>query len=137
MNCGKRYFGMILLIALMLLVAFSAAGCTETNADNITEVRVPAELAQAYNNALTSTLNKAANEVQDADLSRFTKNLIASYPLGGAVSESQTPESLLPDVKGITKIASDSALREAGKNLKDKELKEFYDSFIKSIGVGK
>ena len=143
MNYGKRYFWLV--PAITLLALMSSAGCSgitgddiKAAADNITYVKLPPEVVQAYNSALTTPLNKAADEVTDPDLARFTKNLIASYSLGTtATDKEQSAASLVPDMKNITKIASDSVLNEAGKNIKDKEIAEFYDSFIKSIGAGK
>ena len=45
--------------------------------------------------------------------------------------------NLLPDVAKIHRTAMDMPLIEAGKGIKDKELSDFYQSFISSIGVGK
>jgi hypothetical protein len=144
MNCGKRYFGMFTIMAALVLV--SAAGCSGVSpsfsVDNATgDIMVSPEVAQAYNKAITDSLNKAAGEATDPDLANFTRNLIASYPIGTAKDGSQNSEqsaaSLVPDLKTITKNASDSVLREAGKTLKDKELSDFYNSFINSIGVKK
>ncbi|OGO15698.1 MAG: hypothetical protein A2Z02_07105 [Chloroflexi bacterium RBG_16_48_7] len=116
----------------------AAADNITYSADNITDVKLPPEVVEAYNRALTTPLNKAADEVKDPDLARFTKNLIASYSLGTTTPNTeQNPASLVPDIKKITRAASDNMLIEAGKSLKDKELAEFYDSFIKSIGAGK
>jgi hypothetical protein len=143
-NYGKRYFWLFLLI--VGLVLMSSAGCSDIassfSVDNATgDLRVSPELAQTYNKAITEPLNKAANEATDPDLAKFTKDLIASYPIGkaseGSQNSDQSAASLVPDMKTITKNASDSVLREAGKNLKDKELSDFYNSFIKSIGVNK
>lgn len=143
-NCGKRYFWLV--AVMVALVLMSSAGCSgvsvSVSADNTTgDVRVSPEVARAYNKALTESLNKAANEATDPDLARFTRNLIASYPIGtatdGSQGSDQSAASLVPDIKAITKIASDSVLREAGKNIKDKEISDFYYSFINGIGVKK
>ncbi len=145
MNYGKRYLWLIMTLILVTLV-FSSAGCTAEEitaaadnvnftTDNTSGIKLPPEVVQAYNNALTAPLNKAADEISDPDLATFTRNLIASYSLGKSQSTEQDAASLVPDFKKITKSAQDNVLREAGKKLKDKELSEFYDTFIKSIGV--
>jgi hypothetical protein len=44
--------------------------------------------------------------------------------------------SLLPDVAGIHRTAMDMPLIEAGKQIKDQELSDFYQGFIYSVMHG-
>lgn len=96
-----------------------------------------AEIAKAYKQALVSPLNKATSEIKDPDLASFSQKLVQSYELEktNANADPSNLSSLLPDVAKIEKNAIDLPLKEAGKQLKDKELSDFYNRFITSCGV--
>lgn len=98
------------------------------------------EFASAYKQALISPLNKAAGEVKDPQLAGFTQKLVAAYELdktGTNVNDQSNLSDLLPDLVKINKTALNMPLKEAGKQIKDKELSEFYDRFITNCGVDK
>ena len=136
-NCGKRYFGLLVAVLVLTVVCFT--GCSTASADNVTGMDLPAELTEAYNKALTEPFDRASSEIKDPDLAQFTQKLISSYQLGktsaDSMDSSEAAATLVPDIKGITKVATEMPLIEAGKNIKDKEIAEFYSSFIKSTGV--
>ena len=96
-----------------------------------------AEIAKAYKEALVGPLNKATSEIKDPDLASFSQKLVQSYELDktSANSDPNNLSSLLPDVSRIEKNAINMPLQEAGKQLKDKDLSDFYNRFITSCGV--
>jgi len=108
-------------------------------ADNSQTVTMPtAEIAKAYRQALVSPLNKATSEIKDPDLASFTQKLVQSYDLEKTAANTSDPSNLsdlLPDISKIEKNAINMPLKEAGKQLKDKDLSDFYNRFITSCGV--
>ena len=101
------------------------------------ESTAASELSTAYKQALLSPFEKAGSEITDPEIAEFTTKLVNSYDLEQSTTEVSDNDlaSLLPDIKKIQKTAMDLPLKEAGKQLKDKELSDFYNSFIQSIGV--
>jgi len=128
-----RYSGILMIIAVFVLLLFS--GCSSTEEITDSDVALTPELVNIYNQALTEPLEKATSEVTDPELAQFSQKLVKAYGLGNIPEDEQDPANMVPDIKGITKTASDMTLIEAGKNIQDKEIAEFYSSFIKSIGV--
>lgn len=110
-----------------------------TNADSATTVSL-ADFIKTYQQALTGPLNKATSEVKDPEIAQFSQELVQSYELEkvGAGDANKTELSdLVPDLAKIQKSALNTTLKEAGKQLKDKELSEFYSRFISNCGVNK
>jgi hypothetical protein len=98
------------------------------------------EFTAAYKQALISPLNKAASEVKDPQIGGFTKKLVEAYELdktGANANDQSSLSDLLPDLVKINKTALNMPLKEAGKQIKDKELSEFYARFITNCGVDK
>ena len=125
----------IMIVALLAVPAISKANSNQADSPST-------ELASAYRQALTAPLNKAVSEVKDPEIAAFSQKLVQAYGLDKAASQSNlndvsAPANLLPDVVKIQRTAMDMPLIEAGKQIKDKELSDFYQSFIASIGVGK
>jgi hypothetical protein len=125
----------IMIIALLAGPAILKANSNQTDSASV-------ELTEVYRKALTAPLEKAVSEVQDPEIAAFSQKLIQAYGLENPASQSNVDDAsglanLLPDVAKIHRTAMDMPLIEAGKQLKDKELSDFYQSFISSIGVGK
>jgi hypothetical protein len=132
---GKYY---LLLSAALLLVVLIFSGCSPTINSDTNELEVPDELANMYQESLTSPLERAISETGDEELARFSQKLLDNYQLTQTENNDDTAgsiASLLPDIKYINQVAMETTLVEAGKTLKDPELSEFYSSFIQRIGV--
>ncbi|MHB8084513.1 MAG: hypothetical protein ACYDHZ_01645 [Dehalococcoidia bacterium] len=122
----------------IIVLGISLALPSVIRADNGQPVTMPtAEIAKAYKQALVSPLNKATSEIKDPDLASFSQKLVQSYELEktNANADPSNLASLLPDVAKIEKNAINMPLKEAGKQLKDKELSDFYNRFITACGV--
>ncbi len=121
------------------MLGISLALPSVLKADNSQTVTMPtAEIAKAYRQALVSPLNKATSEIKDPDLASFTQKLVQSYDLEKTAANTSDPSNLsdlLPDISKIEKNAINMPLKEAGKQLKDKDLSDFYNRFITSCGV--
>lgn len=129
------------LLSIVMIVAL-LAGPAISKANSNQADSAPVELTDAYRKALTEPLSKAVSEVKDPEIAAFSQKLVQAYGLENTVAQSNVDDAsglvtLLPDVAKIHKTAMDMPLIEAGKQLKDKELSDFYQSFISSIGVGK
>ena len=124
------------IICLGMLLALPAI----LNADSSQDVVSLADFTKIYRNALISPLNKAASEATDPQIAKFSQTLVQSYELektGGDVNEQSNMSDILPDLKKIHKTAMNTPLKEAGKQIQDKELSEFYNRFITKCGVDK
>ena len=121
------------------MLGISLALPSVLKADNSQAVTMPtAEIVKAYRQALVSPLNKATSEIKDPDLASFTQKLVQSYDLEKTAANTSDPSNLsdlLPDISKIEKNAINMPLKEAGKQLKDKDLSDFYSRFITSCGV--
>lgn len=100
---------------------------------------VPADITEIYREALLSPLQKAGDEIQDDDIARFYHKLIKEYALDEASLDAAQAEpssliGLLPDIKNINQTALSLPLNEAGKNIHDKEIAQFYYKLLKSTG---
>ena len=125
----------IMIVALLAGPAISKANSSQ--ADSPT-----AEFTEIYRQALTAPLTRAVSGVKDPQIAAFSQKLVHAYGLENTASQSDVDDAsglanLLPDVAKIHRTAMDMPLIEAGKQIKDKELSDFYQSFISSIGVGK
>jgi hypothetical protein len=132
---GKFY---LLLPTALLLVVMIFSGCSTTINSDTSEFEVPDELANLYQESLTSPLERAISETEDTELAQFSQKLLDSYHLTQTENDGDSAgsiASLLPDVKYINQVAMETTLVEAGKTLKDPELSEFYSSFIQRIGI--
>jgi hypothetical protein len=97
-----------------------------------------ADFTSAYKQALISPLTRATSEVKDPEIAQFSQKLVTSYELdktGANVNEQSRLSELLPDIVKIQKTALNMPLKEAGKQIKDPEISEFYARFIKNCGV--
>ncbi len=124
----------------LFMIGMLAAMPRFSNADSSLSPVSAGDIIKTYQNALLGPLNKAASEVKDPEISVFSQNLIKSYELetvgsGGAANTEMS--DLVPDIARIQKTALNTTLKEAGKQLKDKDLSDFYHSFITKCGVDK
>ncbi|MGA9047738.1 MAG: hypothetical protein WB588_01970 [Dehalococcoidia bacterium] len=123
----------------IIVLGVSLALPSVLRADNSQPVTMPtAEIAKVYRQALVSPLNKATSEIKDPDLASFSQKLVQSYELDKTTantSDQSNLSDLLPDMAKIEKNAINLPLKEAGKQLKDKDLSDFYNRFITSCGV--
>ena len=131
------FVGMVLMGALFMgpLSPTHAAG---KSADS-SQPEAPADIAETYREALLSPLQQAGNEIQDDDTDQFYQKLLQEYDLDEAFSEAAQAENpdlieLLPDIKDINQKALNLPLQEAGKNIQDEEIAQFYYEFLQSAG---
>jgi hypothetical protein len=129
------------LLSIIMIVALLAGPAISKANSNQADL-ASAELTDVYRQALTAPLTRAVSEVKDPQIAAFSQKLVQAYGLEVTASQSNVDDAsglanLLPDVAKIHRTAMDMPLIEAGKQLKDKELSDFYQSFISSIGVGK
>jgi hypothetical protein len=127
----------IVIVAIVALFIVSSVTKAESNSANMPMD----EISKVYKQALRSPLDNAISEVKDPELAQFSKKLLQSYELNNSNVGSKTEEAslanLVPDIKKINKVALNLPLQEAGKQIKDPELSDFYKSFVASIGADK
>ena len=128
---------LVLICAILALVVIS----TVTNAES-NSVNMPMdEISKVYKQALQSPLDKAVDEIKDPEIAKFSKKLVQSYELSDSYTGHQTNQAslanMVPDIKKINKAALNLPLQEAGKQIKDPELSEFYKDFITAAGAYK
>lgn len=100
---------------------------TETLTDNTT-----------FRENIYSLLQDAGNEIQDYDTWRFYQKLVQAYELDEVPEtepgEDPTVAEILPDLNKINFVALYLPLEEAGRNIQDEELAQFYYKFLQSAG---
>lgn len=122
-----------IIIALVVVPSSAKADSTE----NVTSLT---DFVKIYRQALVSPLIKAKSDIKDPMMASFYGKLIQSFNLENTADTSNSSgesnlADLIPNLLQIEKAAIDTPLKEAGKQLKDKDLSDFYNSFISRIGV--
>ena len=103
------------------------------------QLEVSSDITGIYRDALLSPIKKAGDEIQEDDIARFYHKLIQGYNLDEASLKAVQAEPsslirLLPDIKNINQKALSLPLYEAGRNIQDKEIAQFYYKLLKSAG---
>jgi hypothetical protein len=126
--CGIMMLGMLLALPAII------------NADANQNGMSAADFTKIYKNALISPLTKATSEATDPQIAQFSQKLVNAYELdktGANTNEQSNLSDLVPDIAKINKVGLDMPLKEAGKQIKDPEIADFYNRFITECGVGK
>jgi hypothetical protein len=91
-------------------------------------------LNSIYFRELDEELNKAGDKIQDPATKSFYTKLIEGYNLDEASSD--VGDDWLPDMDAIQKRALLLPFQEAGTNIKDKDIADFYARFLAETGLG-
>ena len=124
------------IIMLAMLLALPAV----LNADANQSGMSASDFTKIYKNALITPLTKATSEAPDPQIAQFSQKQVSAYELdktGANTTEQSNLSDLVPDIAKINKVALDMPLKEAGKQIKDPEIADFYNHFITECGVGK
>lgn len=90
-------------------------------------------IADAYKKALSAPF-AAIGEVKNPGIASFSMKLMQAYDLNNNNERNVSGlASLLPDVADMHRTAMDMPLIEAGKQIKDQELSDFYQGFIYAV----
>jgi len=90
--------------------------------------------------AILSPLEEARDSIQDEDIGQYYDSLTAKYDLNNLTAlqvraDNSNTEDKLPDIEKIQTVAVMLPLEEAGKNIRDAEIAEFYYKFLNGIGL--
>jgi hypothetical protein len=77
---------------------------------------------------LTDVLNQVRSEIQDPEILAYYDKLVTSYHL------EDTPANGIPDIEMIQRTSMTMPLLEAGKTIKDPQIKNFYLQFLEQSG---
>jgi len=124
------------IIMLAMLLALPAV----LNADANQSGMSASDFTKIYKNALITPLTKATSEATDPQIAQFSQKLVNAYELdktGANTNEQSNLSDLVPDIAKINKVGLDMPLKEAGKQIKDPDIADFYNRFITECGVGK
>ena len=131
--------GVEILLLFAIIFGFLMAAPSIARSQNNEQSFSLTNIASIYKQALISPFAKASAEIKDPRMAGFFKELVTSMELDkpATVTEGQ-PETLanvLPDIQKINKAALTTPLVAAGKQIQDKEIADFYQSFLKQCGV--
>jgi hypothetical protein len=131
------FTGMILTAALFW-VAWSINPIT-VQSDDSCPPETPTDTSGTFNNAFNSSLQEAGKNIQDEEMAQFYQKLLQEYELDDPSSwttpdESSDPEDVIPDVGKISHTALTLPLQEAGKNIRDEEIAQFYYNLLRDAG---
>ena len=99
----------------------------EPSSDNLTG------LNSKYILELNANLKQAGEQIVDPSTKAFYDKLTSGYNLDQAENAG---DEWLPDVDNIQRSAITLPLQEAGKNIKDQDIANFYARFLAEIGLG-
>lgn len=105
---------------------------SRAEADNSSPGEVPTDIAEVYRESLLLPLQNAGDEITDSETSRFYNKLMQVYELDEIAPG--TLNNLMPDIEKIHKAATILPLQEAGKNIQDEEIRQFYYELLKDAG---
>jgi hypothetical protein len=133
---GWFFAGIVLAVILGALLVVPAVA----NAENGQTAFSMADFAKIYRQALVSSLNKVKSEIKDPSTADFYSKLLQAFDLENATTANGSTDNfnladLLPDLGKIEKAAIETPLKEAVKQLKDKDLVDFYNAFLSKCGV--
>ncbi len=130
------FVGMVLMGVLFLgpLSQASANGQAEEYSQSASRP----DIEEVFRESFLLPLQKAGDEIQDADNRQFFRQLVESYDLETPVTASSPKKFslsyLLPDIESINSSALSLPLKEAGKNIHDPEIARFYYDLLKRSG---
>ena len=133
------FCGVIVIPALVLTLLGSLSSVPATGESSGSAVTEMSSDNTTFREDVYSLLQEAGNEIQDSDTNQYYKKLIQGYELDEPLpelpeGEEPSPADILPDITKINQIALTLPLQEAGKNIQDGEISEFYYSFLESSG---
>jgi hypothetical protein len=133
------FCGVIVIPAVVLALLGSLSTVPATGESGGSEVREISSDNTTFREDVYSLLQEAGNEIQDSDINQYYQKLIQGYELDEPLpelpeGEEPSPADILPDITKINQIALTLPLQEAGKNIQDDEIAEFYYSFLESAG---
>jgi len=89
-----------------------------------------------YFSDLIAALQQVRSEIQSPETLEFYNKLLAEYAIEEIyLQTAEDDQIILPDMNKIQWAALTLPLYEAGKNITDKGLKEFYCSFLEDTGL--
>jgi len=133
------FCGVIVIPALVLTLLGSLSSVPTTGESGGSAVTEMSSDNTTFREDVYSLLQEAGNEIQDSDTNQYYQKLIQGYELDEPLpelpeGEEPSPADILPDITKINQIALTLPLQEAGKNIQDGEISEFYYSFLESAG---
>jgi len=98
-----------------------------------------ADYTERYLRSIILLLDTVGSEIQDIDTGEFYRKLLREYDLDqesliAAQTENASLTEVMPDVKNISVKALSLPLLEVGKNIRDKDLAQFYYSLLQGAG---
>jgi hypothetical protein len=118
-------------VAVVTSLCTPTAGAQEGEASKSTTVPGPESLED-----IADILQQARTRFRDPDLLAYYDKLVAKYGLDdGGIAAGEETQTLLPDIDRIQQAALLLPFREAGKRIKDDEIREFYYRFVKDAGL--
>jgi len=133
------FCGAIVIPALVLALLGSLSSAPATGESGDSEVTEMSSDNTTFREDIYNLLQEAGDEIQDGDINQYYQKLIQGYELDEPLpelpeGEEPSPEDILPDITKINQIALTLPLQEAGKNIQDDEIAEFYYTFLESAG---
>lgn len=130
---GMLLMGLLYNVGILSLTSSTAKAEGSSLADTLPDI------TEIYHEALVRPLQEAGGEIQDSDIAQFYQKLLREYGLDEPSSGITQDEHLglagmLPDIENINYTALALPLQEAGRNIQDKEIAEFYYRFLEATG---
>lgn len=137
-KCIIGFFAGVILTGALFMGPLSVTPAKgQTDGFNLAEM-LP-DLAKTFERSLASPMYAVGEEIQDNDTGQLYRKLLHEYELDEpyykiARAEHSSLVDVLPDIKKINKAAITLPLQEAGKNIHDEEIAQFYYKLLESAG---
>jgi hypothetical protein len=113
---------------IMAITVITPSARAEKSPVNIDNINIAATDNGTSMQDLTDALNRVRSEIHDPEILAYYDKLVTSYHL------EDTPASGIPDIEAVQRSAMTMPLVEAGKTIKDPDLKDFYQQFLERSG---
>ena len=132
------FAGVTMTVAVVLCISLVAPYARAQ--DNVEAIGSRSGTGGAYHLGLADALRQVGTEIECEDTMEFYDRLIDEYGLEGPVGytsrqESRAGQLVIPDMARIQRTALTLPFYEAGKNITDSDLRQFYYSFLEDIGL--
>ena len=138
-KCMIGFFAGTILTGALFMGPFSLTPVIGQSEDPCAVKTLP-NIANTFHDGLTAPMQQAGEEITDHGTGQLYQKLLREYELDESFhemtqAEHSKPTAVLPDIKKINNAAITLPLEEAGKNIQDEDIAQFYYKFLESTGL--
>ena len=130
--------GIVIIIAIVLLAILVAPDAKAQEGEIIEDETSVTDNSTIQD--LIQIFQQVESEIKDPDIKAYYIKLISEYDLNESVTDKTVPGSIegqviLPNIRKIQETALTLPFQEAGKKIRDEEIRDFYYKFLIDTGL--